>query len=157
MPASIDERQFARPRVHTVDGDGNAQHITIAAALAVAVDGDTILIYEGIYAEQVAVDSNIAFVGVGGFDASPFTTGVPRVVIQPTLNTANDAAVSKATGGNNVSFRNISIVPLAVPAAAEFMYGVRVNLTGGGEWHFYDCQVEPEVDAGAAASSSAKR
>ncbi len=46
-----------------VDGNGNGDYITIQEALDASKDGDTIFVYDGIYRENLVIDTNIALIG----------------------------------------------------------------------------------------------
>ena len=60
-----DETAIAQPRQLIVSADGSAMFTTIAAALAVAIDGDEILVRPGEYRESVVIDKSVRILGGG--------------------------------------------------------------------------------------------
>ncbi|MEA3558818.1 MAG: hypothetical protein U9R75_06140, partial [Candidatus Thermoplasmatota archaeon] len=68
---------YGAPTTWTVDKGGSGTHTTISGAVASASDGDTILIHDGIFNEQVSIMKNgLTIIG----------NGVSNTVISPGTN-----------------------------------------------------------------------
>ncbi len=52
-------------RAITVDDDGKADYVNIQDAIENASDDDTILVFEGIYFEQIIVSKSVTLIGNG--------------------------------------------------------------------------------------------
>ena len=88
----------AKPGTLYVDDDGlcggNAPcYTTISAALAIASDGDHILVYPGTYYEEIVVDKSVTIKAITGLgdaivDAVATTYGRPFMVVAPYVTIA---------------------------------------------------------------------
>ena len=64
----------------TVDDSGGAGYTSIQAAINATSTGDTILVYSGTYAEQVAVNKQLILIGVDNGGGKPIISGGVNVV-----------------------------------------------------------------------------
>ncbi|MFN8624056.1 MAG: right-handed parallel beta-helix repeat-containing protein [Chloroflexota bacterium] len=93
------------PRTIVVSQDGSGDATTIAAGVALAVDGDTVLIQPGTYAEDVTVTSDITIEGNG-----PREAVVWQAITPADLADAPSTRAVAVDGGSTATLRGLTIV-----------------------------------------------
>jgi Ca2+-binding RTX toxin-like protein/chemotaxis receptor (MCP) glutamine deamidase CheD len=120
---------------------GNGGFASIQDAVDAAVDGDTILIAEGAYAENLSVTKALSFVGIGA------------VSIDPASGTA--VTLTGDLGGGNVSIDNIDLVGgtngifVETSANAGKLTIVNSEISGNSQHGIYLVGDDPDNDGDA--------
>jgi len=141
---SVPIKQIVETKILRVDAGGRAEFSTISAAITAASAGDTILVYPGGYAEQLAVTKNLSIVGMGAATDDRAVTNTPQVIIEPTLSVASDIAIDCSSVVTSAVLANIHLRYKA-DVIIGLTQGIRWVPTGGGNLVLDNCIVSAEV------------
>src|SRR5690349_8230516 len=111
----------------------DSSHATIAAAVTAAVNGDSIAIAAGTYAESIMTDKRLNFIGAGGGTIeSPAgaTTIAPASGSALILNNGGSVRAIRALGSS--SFIGSAGIVLQPPAAGSYSYELTDVVAIGG-------------------------
>jgi len=113
---------LVRGETYIVDDDDGtwANYTTIQDAVDVAVDGDTILVYNGTYLEAVVIDVSISLIGNGSVDTTVNASNVDDVI--------------------EVQAHNTNISHLEITGGRSGTYGAGIYLNG-----VRDCRINDTV------------
>lgn len=137
---------LGRGQTHIVAADGSGDYATIAEAVAVAVDGDTVLIRPGRYEEDLVLHDDITVRGDGASDAIVISapgTGIRAIV---------DRGTPAETGlpvGIDIQLSDATIEGLTL-RSEQPLVGIRVN---GGAPTLRDIEISIDDPAGTSIAT----
>ena len=136
------------PNIFEVAQDGTGRFSTIAEAIGVAQEGDTILIGPGNYSENLVIHRTLFLTGAGGREHtvvesdSPFWPTIAVIAGHPTLTNLTVRAFGKRSA-LEVRASAINLCNVHITASGKDWNGGAIDVDGAGaEVLAQDCQVE---------------
>jgi hypothetical protein len=114
------------------------EYTTIQAAVNAASPGNTIIVYDGVYDEQVVINKSLTIQGIGNTTIKPSSAKLTQVFdglfwYGGTKNIAG-IIVANVPDGSNVTIKNLKVDESLVttkPAGADYLTGIFYRETGG--------------------------
>lgn len=149
--------QQREPRTIVVAQDGSGDATTIGGAMAMAVDGDTVLVWPGRYVERITMEADITIRGYGNrgdiiieapdvpgsrHDGTPVSVAV---TIRGSFGTLANLTILGGDQGGGISVEDAAapeISDVVINSTGDPMYGTAaVNWSGGGSGVLHDSSV----------------
>ena len=135
-----------RGQTHVVAVDGSGDYVTISEALAVAVDGDTVLVRPGRYEEDLVLRKAITMRGDGARDA--IVIQAPGTGVRAIVDRGTPAEVGLPVG-IDIQLSHATIEGLTL-RSEQPLVGVRVN---GGAPTLRDIEISIDDPSGASVAT----